>query len=98
MVIGELIEAATAFAWLPIANLAAGPVYDARREAHDRLVKAIAEQTPLTWRAIPPDLGRALRRAGAVSVANRRGLPYYERRAAVLELRGALDAHRRWLT
>ncbi len=96
--VAELIEAATAFAWLPLANLPAGPVYDARREAHARFVKALAEQPPITWRALPPDIGRALKRAAAVTVCNRRGFPYYERKSAVLELRGALDAHRMWLS
>lgn len=95
--IAELIEAASAFAWLPIANLSAGPVYDARRDALARFARLVTEQPSITWRALPPDLGSALRRAATVSAANRRGEPYYERKAAVLELRGALDAHRTWL-
>ncbi len=93
----DLLEAAAAFAWLPFANLSAGPVYDARRAAFDHLAVLIAAQPPLVWRALPPDLGRALKRVANVSPANRRGLPYYERKSAILELRGCLDAHRSWI-
>lgn len=86
------IDAARDLAWRPTHNLAGGTRHAERREAHERLVDALAGVTALSANASPQltYLVRAIRRVAACSFSNRMGLPYYERKQAVAELRGCL--------
>lgn len=91
----EILAAVDDLAWRPIANLGNAAAYRARKDAHDRLVAAVAGvRTPQD----PPELRllvRAARRVAVCSFANRRGPTYYARRQAMAELRGALDVWRK---
>lgn len=90
------IAAAEDLAWRPTANLPGSVAYHDRREAHARLVEILAGlRSP---RGASPELRylvAAMRRVAAASFSNRYGLPYYERREAVSQLRGCLDVYRK---
>lgn len=88
------IDAARELAWMPTANLRASLTYDERKAAHARLVARLAEVRGLSANASPElrYLVPAMRRVAACTFSNRTGHPYYERRQAVAELRGCLDA------
>lgn len=90
------IAAAEDLAWRPSANLPGSVAYHERREAHARLVEILSGvRVP---RGSSPELRylvAAMRRAAAASYSNRYGLPYYERREAVSQLRGCLDVYRK---
>jgi hypothetical protein len=88
----EAIVVAGEIAWQPFANLAAGARYDERRETHARLVATLERTTGLSANASPELrlLVEAMWRVAAASFSNRYGLPYYERREALRQLRGCL--------
>ena len=88
--VSAVVEAAVDLAWRPLANLSP-PSYGARLEAHRRLIAALRRIGPV--RDPEPELAyviAAARRVALCSFANRMGPPYYDRRAAVLQLRGCL--------
>lgn len=93
------IEAARELAWLPTANLPGCLLYSERKESHARLVDRVAVMGALSANASPElrYLVDAMRRVAAASFSNRFGLPYYERREAVAQLRGCLDVYDREL-
>lgn len=84
------IAVARALAWLPVANLV-GVRFHERRELHAELVARLSlARTPANADPALAYLVGAMRRVAAASFANRRGEPYYVRKAALLELRGCL--------
>lgn len=85
------IDAAEDLAWRPTSNLPGSLRYHERKESHQRLCDLLAH-VRLSANASPElrYLVAAMRRAAACSYANRRGPAYYERRAAIYELRGCL--------
>jgi hypothetical protein len=91
------IDAAEDLAWRPTSNLPGSLRYHERREAHERLCERVALVRGLPRNAAPElrFLLAAIRRAAAASYSNRLGLPYYERRRAIYELRGCLDVWKR---
>lgn len=93
------IDAARDVAWRPTANCGKrrAVAYAERKEAHQRLVDALEALTGLSANASPQlrFLLAAMRRVAACSFANRMGLPYYERKQAVAELRGCLIVYDR---
>lgn len=95
-VLAEAIDVATDLAWRPVANLPGSLRYLERRDLHDRLV-GLMVRVSLSANASAElrFLVDAMRRVARASFSNRRGEPYYERKAAVLELRGCLDVWRR---
>jgi hypothetical protein len=88
------IAAARDLAWRPTSNLGGNraSAYEPRLEAHRRLVDALGRVTGLSANASPElrFLLAAIRRVAACSFSNRMGLPYYERKQSVAELRGCL--------
>lgn len=99
------IDAARDLAWRPTSNLG-GPraiAYGPRLEAHQRLVSALTKTSYRDYRVTAmadPELRflvAAIRRVAACSFSNRMGLPYYERKQAVAELRGCLITYDRSL-
>lgn len=78
-------------------NLSDRKRYAHRNELHRRLVAALARVTALSANAGPElrYLIEAMHRAALCSRANRMGVPYYERKQAVAELRGCLLAYDR---
>lgn len=85
------IDAAIDLAWRPTSNLPGSVRYHERREAAEELCRRLQAV------ALPDDapdelrfLLAAMRRVAGCSFANRMGQPYYERKAAVFELRGCL--------
>jgi hypothetical protein len=94
--LAEAVDVARNLAWLPIANLSNALRYRERRELHARLGELLSRSR--LHRDPSPEarfLVAAMRRVAAATFVNRYGLPYYERRAAVTELRGCLDAYDR---
>lgn len=91
------IDAAEDLAWRPMANLPGSVRYHERIESAERLRDRLAAVTGLSANASPElvCLVAAMRRAAAATYSNRCGLPYFERRQAVAELRGALDVWRK---
>jgi len=92
----EAIDVARDLAWRPIANLSSAVRYAERRELHRRLGELLSRSR--LHRDPSPEarfLIAAMRRAAAATFVNRKGLPYYERRQAVIELRGCLEAYDR---
>lgn len=90
------IDAAEDLAWRPTSNLPGSLRYHERKESHQRLCERLAA-VRLSGNASPElrFLIAAMRRVACCSFANRMGPPYYERRAAVYELRGCLDVWKR---
>lgn len=88
------IFAARELAWQSHVNLGDRRRYAERIELHRRLVESLGRLTGAV--AHPsPELGylvEAIYRVAACSWSNRRGLPYYERREALAQLRGCLLA------
>ena len=93
------IFAARELAWESHVNLSDRKRYAHRNELHRRLVDALTNVTALSANAGPElrYLVEAMYRSAACSWANRKGLPYYERKQAVAELRGCLLAYDRSL-
>lgn len=93
------IDAARDLAWRSTSNYGgkAAHLYRQRYEAHQALVVALGGVTGLSANASPElqYLVAAIRRVAACSFANRMGHAYYERKQAVRELRGCLDAYDR---
>jgi hypothetical protein len=91
------IDAAERLAWMPTANIGGrggrgAIVYAERREAHADLVSRLSLlPARSSGSAELRALVRSMRRVAACSFSNRWGLPYYERREAVYQLRGCLD-------
>lgn len=95
-VLRESVDLARELAWWPIANQSSPLRYRARLELHGRLVASI-DRTLAPYDA-PLSLVyliEAMRRVARASFVNRMGDPYYERRAAMLQLRGCLDVYDR---
>lgn len=92
------IDAARDLAWRPMANVSGIRLVE-RHESHERLIDALAlcrqQISDMPADAAPEIvfLVRAMRRAARCSYSNRMGVPYYERRQAIAELRGAIAAH-----
>lgn len=95
------IDAARDLAWRPTSNLGGrtAHLYRQRYETHQALVHALVGVTALSANVSPElrFLLTAIRRVAAASFANRRGAPYYERKQAVIELRGCFDVYDRSL-
>lgn len=93
------IDAAEDLAWRPTANLPGSLRYTERKESADRLCERLAAVRALSANASPElrYLVDAMRRVAGCSFSNRRGEPYYARRAAVWELRGCLVVWKRSL-
>ena len=66
-------------------------------ESHARLAERLSAVHALSANASPElvYLVAAIRRAAAASFSNRMGLPYFERKRAVMELRGCLIVWKR---
>lgn len=92
------IDAALDLAWRPTYNMPSRVGYYERHEAHERLCERLAA-VRLSANASPElrFLVDAMRRVAGCSFANRRGEPYYARKAAVYELRGCLVVWKRSL-
>lgn len=88
----EAIAIAAELAWQPFANLSDRGRYEERRELHGRLVEALGRTTSLSANASPElrFLVEAMWRVAHASFSNRYGMPYYERREALRQLRGCL--------
>lgn len=95
------IDAARDLAWRPTSNLGGrtAHLYRERYEAHERVLAELTYVRDLSAHAEPElrYLLAAIRRVAAASFANRAGAPYYERKQAVIELRGCLDVYDRSL-
>lgn len=93
------IFAARELAWESHVNLSNRKRYAHRNELHQRLVDALTRVSAVSANASPElrYLVEAIYRAAACSWANRMGLPYYERKEAVAQLRGCLLAYDRSL-
>lgn len=91
------IFAARELAWQSHVNLSDRRRYAERNECHRRLCEALEHVTALSANASPEllFLFEAIHRAAACSWANRYGVPYFERKQAVAELRGCLLAYDR---
>lgn len=91
------IFAARELAWQSHVNLSDRKRYAQRLELHRRLIVALGRATALSANASPElrYLVEAMHRAAACSWANRMGVPYYERKQSVAELRGCLLAYDR---
>lgn len=89
----KAIAAARVLAWHSHVNLMPKRLAE-RHAAHDRLVERLRDLRPLPRSADPllVYLVAAMHRLAACSFANRRGVPYYERKQAFAELRGCLAA------
>ena len=95
--LSAVIFAARELAWESHVNLSDRKRYAHRNELHRRLLDALEHVTGLSANASPElrYLVEAIYRAAACSWANRKGLPYYERKEAVAQLRGCLLAYDR---
>jgi hypothetical protein len=94
--LAEAVDVARELAWLPIANLSSPIRYAERRELHRRLCELLGRSR--LHRDPSPEarfLVDAMRRVARATFVNRKGLPYYQRRWAIIELRGCLDAYDR---
>lgn len=89
------IFAARELAWQPTHNVSNPRRYEERRQAHVRLIEALNRVPSLSANAAPElaFLVEAMHRAARCSFANRKGLPYHERKQAIAELRGCLLAY-----
>jgi hypothetical protein len=95
--VGPVIEAAIDLAWRPTINIAHRGEYRDRIASHERLCRALRSAT-IPRHVEPPELAdliQAIRRAAGSSYSNRQGLPYYERKEAIHQLRGSLDVYLR---
>lgn len=92
----RIVAAARRVAWWPFGNMSTAALYDARRSDHAALRDAlVACPRP---RRLTPELRAVLTAARLLaehSGSNRFGVAYYERKAAMQQLRGALDAYDR---
>lgn len=90
------IYAARELAWHSHCNLMPARLR-ARHAAHDRLVERLRDVHALSANAGPElrFLVEATHRVALCSFANRMGIPYYERKQAIAELRGRLLAYDR---
>jgi len=97
--LASVIFAARELAWESHVNLSDRKRYAHRNKLHRRLVDVLTRVSALSANASPElrYLVEAIYRAAACSWANRKGLPYYERKQAVAELRGCLLAYDRSL-
>lgn len=93
--LAEAVDVARDIAWRSLGNLA-GVRFAERRELHRRL-EALVDGLSVSANAGPElrYLVAAIRRVAACSFANRRGPRYYERRQAIIELRGCLEVYDR---
>jgi hypothetical protein len=92
------IDVARELAWYPVCNSTCkrSSWYARRREAHVELGDRLARiRIPATASPQLRTLVTAMRRVAAASFSNRQGVAYYERRTAVLQLRGCLDEYSR---
>lgn len=97
--LAEAIDAARDLAWRSTSNYGARSAarYLERRAAHERLIHALAKTSYRDYRVTAMAdpalryLVDAMRRVAACTFSHRMGLPYYERKQAVAELRGCLD-------
>lgn len=91
------IFAARELAWQPHANLSDKKRYAERTACHQRLVEALQRTTAVSANASPElrFLVEAIHRVALCSWSNRMGVPYYERRQSLAELRGCLLAYDR---
>lgn len=88
----EVIAAARALAWWPHSNMRSPELYRARQASFARLRKALSE--PVVPETIEEAaVVRCARVLAGCSDSNRWGLPYYERKAAFAQLRGALAGY-----
>jgi hypothetical protein len=88
------IDIARELAWLPVCNATdRSSWYHRRKELHEELGIRIAK-VRLSANASPQlrALITAIKRVAAASFSNRMGHPYYERKTAVLQLRGCFDS------
>lgn len=94
----DLLSAARALAWWSHCNLSSPDIYQARRASFARLRDVLAETFHADVSIELAFVIRAARRLAACSDSNRWGLPYYERKEAFAQLRGALDVYDRCST
>lgn len=91
------LDVARELAWYPVCNATGrSSWYRQRQEAHAELQRRLALVGRLSVNASPQLHATvvAMRRVAAASFSNRCGPPYYERREAMLQLRGCFDALR----
>lgn len=94
----ELLDAIRDLAWHSHVNLSSQRLYRRRQDAFARLRRALAEVAGSLFSEPPAtaELGllvRAAWRLAACSDSNRMGLPYYERKEAFAQVRGALAVY-----
>lgn len=95
--LGAVIYAARELAWHSHVNLSNRKRYADRLAAHTRLEEALTRCSALSANASAElrYLVAAIYRVASCSFANRMGVPYYERKVAMAELRGCLLAYDR---
>ena len=91
--LAHALDVARELAWMPTANLggkAGAMIYRTRYELHQTLIGLVAEvRLPRRCSDELRLLWSATERVSRCTFSNRMGLPYYERRQAVAQLRGA---------
>lgn len=91
------MDVANELAWYPVANATGkSSWYRRRQDGHAELQRRLTSvSVPVNASPQLVALIIAMRRVAAASFSNRCGIPYYERRHAILQLRGCLDEQRR---